>query len=213
MQLYAYAVHCGNINFTSAGNLNLTSTSSININGTGNLNITSGGIIISSTTASTSTTTGAIQVAGGIGVQGSIYTTGVYCGNTSFTNMGDLTITNYSNLNVTLGSVLSGGNLSAGYSSTNYINILGVSTGTSPIIEASGTDTNVGLRLNVQGTGKSVDIGINNTSTNVNYISVFGNTTGNSPTITANGRWYKYKSNTCNNWIWWSNNFIYNSKY
>jgi hypothetical protein len=81
-------------------------------------------------------------------------------------------------------------------SAVNYAQIVGAVTGSAPLISAIGTDTNIPLVLQGQGTGV-VALGgttaansgfvVNPTTSSVNYLQVGGGATGSAPAFRVNG--------------------------
>lgn len=77
----------------------------------------------------------------------------------------------------------------------NYFQAIGSPTGSSPFLYAAGSDTNVSMSFNTQGTGvfdfftNSTDrqFRVAHTGNAVNYLQVTGGASGNSPVISAQG--------------------------
>jgi hypothetical protein len=79
-------------------------------------------------------------------------------------------------------------------SAVNYLNVQGSTTGTIPVLQTSGSDTNVPLTIVTKGTGYiNLQTGggtqflVTNTASAVNYLQVTGNITNNAPTISVQG--------------------------
>ena len=101
---------------------------------------------------------------------------------------------------ITTGIKDSNGNLIIGLTATasavNYFNFVNNSTGFSPSLFATGSDTDIGLTFVTKGVG-AFTFSAANGSTNVlvlsptasaaNYLAILSNTAGNSPAITAQG--------------------------
>jgi len=75
-------------------------------------------------------------------------------------------------------------------SAVNFIEVLGASTGISPVLQSTGSDTNVSAVFATKGTGAhlfrtngntaNTQFQISHTASAVNFFTVYGNTTGNS---------------------------------
>lgn len=79
-------------------------------------------------------------------------------------------------------------------SAVNYLQVTGGATGGVPLLQATGTDTNVPLTIVTKGTGYinlqtggGTQFVVTNTASAVNYLQVTGSTTTNDPTISAVG--------------------------
>lgn len=79
-------------------------------------------------------------------------------------------------------------------SAVNFFSFNNKDTGHGPVFAVDGSDSNVGLHINVKGTGTTIfgngtinSFTINNVASAVNSITVSNSTTGNSPTINATG--------------------------
>lgn len=79
-------------------------------------------------------------------------------------------------------------------SAVNYLQVRGEATGARPILEATGSDANVGIYLTTKGTGSyefhtggARQFSISNVTSAVNFLQVAGNTTGNPVQVLAAG--------------------------
>lgn len=83
-----------------------------------------------------------------------------------------------------------------GTNSANFFAMQGAGGGSAPSITATGSDTNVGLNIQLKGTGGYTFANANGTvncfiagafASAVNYLQIWGNTTGNGPFLSAIG--------------------------
>jgi len=82
-------------------------------------------------------------------------------------------------------------------SAVNYVEVLGASTGVSPVLQSTGSDTNVNAVFATKGTGAhlfrtngntaNTQFQVAHTASAVNYLQVNGATTGNAATMSAQG--------------------------
>ena len=152
-----------------------------------------GNVTVTSTTAATSPTTGALVVAGGIGVAGAVIhgagsvsnpSVGIGAGNRGFYNPtgGDV-------------GFVAGGWEQVRYLTTtpavNYLTMTGSNTAAAPIISVAGSDTDITLSLLAKNNG-SVNISNGNGLAvrfygGVNYLSLAGGGSGAATAMTASG--------------------------
>ena len=138
----------------------------------------SGPLTITDTTASNSTSTGALVVSGGVGIAGNLYVGGNIVGNVVIDNIESIVG------NVTAGNVLTGGLISA------TANVTGGNLRTGGLVSATGNIT-VGNVLTgglISATGNITGGNINGTfygNANATIVSASGNVTGSS--VISNG--------------------------
>jgi hypothetical protein len=136
------------------------------------LNYYTNDITIAATTAASSATTGALTVAGGVGISGNLYVTGDIFGNVTLTD-------------ISVGSVTATGNVVGGNVSTAGLvtatgNVTGGNFNTAGLISATGNITGGNLRSSTMSLSGNVISALNASTTIVagTTISAVGNITG-----------------------------------